>query len=196
MNKKVIVGVIIAIVVIVLFALLGSNSFLPSPSGGGESGGGESGSEGAQPVLGEDTFRPDNPDALSTIEGGTREKIKEEIATPGLEATNVPQDVAVPVNVSTISGPSGSVALRTFEIRAEGGKFSPSTIVVDEGDVITVRLIAVDASSSITFPDFGAYVSVEAGQTGQTQFQTSNYGQYEFLGPNDMKGVLIVNEKQ
>lgn len=145
-----------------------------------------------------DAFRPENPNALQTVEGGTREVVQNAIAAPDVNATSVPEGVAVPTNVSQLSGPGGEAALRNFEIKAEGGKFSPNTIVVNDGDIITIHLTAVDGDYNIFFPDFGVFQAVSQGQTVKRQFQATPFGQYEFFCKdcnNDAKGTLIVNEK-
>ncbi|MFH0712383.1 MAG: cupredoxin domain-containing protein [Candidatus Jorgensenbacteria bacterium] len=186
MNKKnifILVGVVVLIVVLVI---LGTRL------------GGEKAGEEGEGVSGEDAFRPDNPEALSTVEGGTREVVQEKIATPELGATDVPEGVAVPTNVSQLSGPGGEAGLRDFEIRAENGKFSPNTIVVNDGDIINVIVTAVDGDYNFFFPDFGVYQFVKAGTTAKRQFQATPFGQYEFYCKdcgNDARGTLIVNEK-
>lgn len=144
---------------------------------------------------GPDIFRPENPKALPTIEGGTRETLKEKIETPEAGATPKSTDVAVPVNVSQI----GTAAGRTFEIKGENGAFSPNTIVVNELDIITVNLSAVDDAYSISFPDFGVYLKVEKGASARRQFQAYPFGEYVFscsdVCKTPVSGKLIVNKK-
>jgi len=150
------------------------------------------------PSAPKDVFRPGNPKALPTVQGGTREVIQRKIATPELGATSTPKGVAVPTNVSQLSGPGGEAALRDFEIKADKGKFSPDTIVVNDGDVVTIHLTAVDADYNIYFPDFGMYLPVKKGETRKSQGQFTGVGQYQFFCKdcnNEAKGTLIVNEK-
>ncbi len=128
-----------------------------------------------------DVFRPDNPD----------------VAAAG-NAVSVPESAAAPANVSESSGSRTSVTLRDFEIKAEKGKFMPSKVVVNDGDVMTVRFTAIDADYNIFFPDFGVYAVASKGQTVKRQFQATPYGQYEFFCKdcsNDTQGTLIVNQR-
>ena len=100
--------------------------------------------------------------------------------------------------MTEISGPGGEAALRDFEIRAEGGKYFPDKVVVNDGDIITVKLTAVDGDYNIFFPDFGSYLAAKQGETKKTQFQATPFGQYRFhceACGNGAEGTLIVNEK-
>ena len=149
------------------------------------------------PEGGNETAVQANPDALPTVEGGTREKIKTEIATPepGLPAPS--GDVAVPKS-AVVVGQEKQAAIRTFEVRGEVGKFSPSTIVVNELDVIEIDLNAVDSDYDIFFPDFGVFKSVNKGTSGKIQFQAYPYGEYAFRCKDACaaEGKLVVNQKE
>lgn len=180
MSRKNIVILAVAAVVVLLLVIFGSRF------------------KEKQESPARDVFRPENPKALQTVEGGTREIVQEKIATPEVGATSTPESVAVPTNVSQLSGPGGEAALRDFEIKAESGKFSPSTIVVNDGDIVTIRLTAVDGDYNIFFPDFGSYLAAKKGETKKTQFQATPFGQYMFSCKdcgNEARGTLIVNEK-
>jgi rubredoxin len=182
MSKRNIAVLIIVAVVVIVIIVLGARF----------------GGPGGVTAPSEDAFRPENPDALQTVEGGTREVVKEKIATPELGSTSTPEGVAVPTNFSQISGPGGEAGLRDFELKAEGGEFMPNTIVVNDGDIITIHLTAVDGDYNIFFPDFGVYQEVSQGQTVKRQFQATPFGQYEFYCKecnNEAKGTLIINER-
>ncbi len=186
MSKRNILILLTAALIVIVIVIIGAISDGQRPT------------QQVSPEVSPDVFRPENPRALPTVEGGSREIIEEEIATPELGATSTPEGVAVPTNVSQLSGPAGEAAIRDFEIRAEGGKFSPNIIVVNDGDIITVHLTAVDADYNIFFPDFGSYLAVKKGETRKTQFQTTPFGQYQFFCKdcgNEARGTLIVNEK-
>lgn len=187
-NKKIIlvVGVLIAIIIVSALAWYGQKAKqrgkISIPLGGGQ----------GQPQAGQQT-------GLPTVEGGTREKISKQIEAPEAGATSTNPDIAVPKSVINLGGVSTSASLRDFEIKAEKGKFSPSTIVVNEMDVITISLTAVDAKYNIFFPDFGVYREAEKGQTIKFQFQAYPYGQYKFYCKDicgaRTEGTLIVNKK-
>lgn len=145
---------------------------------------------------GTDTFRPEQKDALPTVEGGTRVVSDTNIATPEIGASSTaPKDVAVPTNVLQ----TGESAFRQFEMKGEGGKYTPSTLVVNEGDVIDINFTSVDATYNVFFPDFGVYRTIEKGKSTKIQFQGYPFGKYGFyckdICGKDVTGTLIVNKK-
>ena len=145
---------------------------------------------------GTDVFRPEQKDALPTVEGGTRVVTDQTIKTPEAgAASTTPKDVAVPTNVLE-TGPS---AFRQFEMKGEGGKYIPSTLVVNEGDVIDINFTAVDAKYNVFFPDFGVFRTIEKGSSMKIQFQGYPFGKYGFYCKDvcgkEVTGTLIVNKK-
>lgn len=189
MQRKQTIIITVLVVVVVVIVILGTQL----GGGPGEPGATEGGEEAVE-VLGEDVFRPENPEALETVQGGTRETIKEGVATPEAGETAGSEDVAVPVGVT----PVGSAAIRTFELTGEGARITPSTVIVNENDIITIRLSAVDADYDLSFPDFGVYKKVSQGDTAKIQFQGRPYGEYQFscnLCSGSFEGKLIVNQK-
>ncbi len=137
-----------------------------------------------------------NPNALDTVEGGTRQKIMDEIQTPepGAESFG---GVAVPKSAVSV-GEEVRAAIRTFEIRGEGGKYVPSTIVVDELDIVEIELRAVDQDYDISLPDFGIVKTAKKGSTETIQFQAYPYGEYAFQCKDacSAEGKLIVNQRE
>lgn len=144
---------------------------------------------------GTDVFRPEQKDALPTVEGGTRMVASETIKTPEVGSLATPEDVAVPINVLE-TGPS---AFRQFEMKGEGGRYIPSTLIVNEGDVIDINFTAVDAKYNVFFPDFGVYRTIEKGTSMKIQFQGYPFGKYGFyckdICGKEVTGTLIVNKK-
>ncbi|MBI2279041.1 MAG: hypothetical protein HYU81_03200 [Candidatus Brennerbacteria bacterium] len=145
---------------------------------------------------GEDVFRPGNANALKTVEGGTREKIKTSAFVTDVNATArvaAPSEIAVPFAVQKV----GDVMLRKFAFRGEDGNLSPSLVAVNELDVVDFSFTAADRDYAIRFPDFGVYRSVKRGETAVFQFQAYPYGEYAFecvegCGKGDA-GKLVVN---
>lgn len=191
MNKRnIIIGVVAAVVVVGLAWWGLSNR-------GGQTGiiGGPSGTVGAP--KGQDAMRPENKDALQTVQGGTREVVQTKIATPGEGASSTTKGVAVPTTVVQ-TGPS---AFRHFDISASGNTYSPNIIVVNEGDVIDLNFTAVDGKYDLFFPDFGIYKAAAKGEIVKLQFQGNPFGEYKFYckdscGSAKVEGKLIVNKKQ
>ncbi|MEK7543034.1 MAG: cupredoxin domain-containing protein, partial [Patescibacteria group bacterium] len=123
-----------------------------------------------------DKFRPWSADALPSVQGGTREKLSINIKTPE-DATSTPAGVAVPASVDK----QGSYVVRVFEIQGNNNKYVPSTIIVNEGDTVDIRLKAVDNAYDFFLPDFGSYKRVSKGEMGRLQFDAVSYGKYEFF---------------
>lgn len=138
-------------------------------------------------------------DALPQIEGGNRETIKNNVATPEKGGV-APVGVAVPEEVFEYSGSDGETSsLRLFRLRAENGRYSPDTVVVNEGDPVTIVLTAVDRDYDIFFPDFGVFKTAPQGEEIQIQFQAYPFGQYSFYCQeacrDEVQGTLIVNPR-
>ena len=146
--------------------------------------------------VGQEEKKVENPNALETVQGGTREKIKTQVKTPEPTDQAPSEDIAVPKAAIKV-GEQKQAAIRTFELRGENGKFSPSTIVVDELDVVEIELNAVDGDYDIFFPDFGVVKTAKKGTTEKLQFQAYPFGEYVFRCKTSCKaeGKLIVNEK-
>ena len=146
---------------------------------------------------GDDT---EKPAALPTVEGGSRTEVSQKIKTPEMNASSVPKDIAVPKNVVP-SGGSLNSSFRQFDVKGDGGKYAPGTIVVDENDIVDVFFESVDADYDLYFPDFGIYKKIMKGGKAKIQFQPYPYGEYKFYckdscGGKDVSGKLIVNKKQ
>ena len=150
------------------------------------------------PVLGQDTFRPENAKALETVQGGTREIASRTIATPNVGAKNVPADVAVPLSIA----PQKFSSYRKYAMKGEGGKFSPSTFVIDQLDNVEIAFTATDGDYSFTITDMGLNQTIKKGDTGTVQFQGADFGQFtitcktSICAGNPNAGILIVNKRQ
>lgn len=188
-----VMGVVVIVLIAMVLILMNRKTGQNSPAAAGVTG---QGKVGTVVPKGEDIFRPENEKALATVEGGTREKVQEQIATPNENAVNVPKNVAVPTTVveSSVS------AFRHFDLSANGNVYSPNTIVVNEGDVVDVSFTPGDKSYDVSFPDFGIYRAAQKGQLTHLQFEASHFGEYKFLcantcGSAKVEGKLVVNKK-
>ncbi len=147
-------------------------------------------------ILGEDIFRPEDPDALKTVEGGTRRKTEEQITVPEVGEVSL-SGVAVPDKVENV----GVLQRRIFSMEGVDYAFSPGTIILNERDLVVINFTSVDADYDIFFPDFGVYKSIKRGDEERISFQVFDFGSYEFYcrdfcpGQQEIKGKLIVNKK-
>lgn len=154
--------------------------------------------KGGVPVQGQDVFRPENAKALATVEGGTREVASRTIKTPDQGATGLPADVGVPTSVVAQKFSS----YRKFVMSGAGGKFSPSTIVINERDNVEIAFTATDADYNFSVSDLGLNQNIKKGEIGTVMFQGNDYGQYTITckasvcAGNPTVGTLIVNKQQ
>ncbi len=137
-----------------------------------------------------------NPNALPTVEGGTREKILQNIETPEAGSTST-KNTAIP-RYTTLAGKKGEASFRVFYIEAANNAFIPETIVVNDMDLIKLEIQAKDGDYDIFFPDFGVYKELPEGKLVNLQFQAAPFGKYTFFCKNacekEMRGTLIVNK--
>ncbi|MDP3784586.1 MAG: cupredoxin domain-containing protein [bacterium] len=177
------------VVIVVVLGILVVGGVVFFSQKGPKDGGAEVGQEEKRAVK--------NPDALETVEGGTREKIKTEVKTPEPTDEAQSEDIAVPKAAIKV-GEEKQSAIRIFELRGENEKFSPSTIVVNELDVVEIELNAVDRDYDIFFPDFGVIKTAKKGTTEKIQFQAYPFGEYAFKCKELCKaeGKLIVNPQK
>ena len=70
--------------------------------------------------------------------------------------------------------------------------------MVNELDLLIIRLTAVDADYNLSFPDFGVNKNVSQGETVKFQIQAGRFGEYQFFCTvcvPEVVGTLIVNKK-
>lgn len=125
----------------------------------------------------------------------TRQEAPENVVVPE-PGSGENSGVAVP-KTSVQAAPGVSAKLRTFEISANGGKYVPSTIIVNVGDTVHVNFKAEDNAYDIVFPDYGLSQTAKRGETKIIEFQANVDGQFAFYCKNacpkgEMKGTLIV----
>ncbi len=130
----------------------------------------------------------------------TRSEVPSGIVVPDQNATNTPKDIAVP-KVSIPAAPGVTSLLRVFDIKAEKGVFSPSTVTAYVGDVIHVNFTAVDKGYDITFPDYGMKQVAGKGETKVLEFQAGSSGKFTYYCnscgglDSQTKGYIIIVPK-
>jgi len=191
-KKSLVVIIILALVVVILAAVI----LFKKP--------------GEEPVI------TDNPVAPAGDEVGT-EAIKDEAEAPIDEfRAEVPVDVKVPemgeqlseaerkvVAVPTVvteAAPGVDAKFRSFDIKAENGKFEPSRIIGRVGDTIHVNFTAVDKEYDIVFPSYDMKQTAKAGQTKVLEFSAVTSGNFTYYcnlcgGPeSSTRGNIIIAE--
>ena len=98
---------------------------------------------------------------------------------PNKGASSTPANVAVPV-VQSAGNPSGNVSYRSFNISIDGGAYSPSTVIVKQGDTVNLELTAADANYAFTQPNLGFDIPIAKGKTQRIQFAALQVGDFIF----------------
>lgn len=118
------------------------------------------------------------------------------VDTPEPGDEPIDEDTAVPID----SSPIGEVSYRTFEVRGENNRFSPSRLIVNEGDSLVLNLFAVDSDYNLFIPDLGVFISASEGGNRRHIFQAPSVGDYEFycrdICEEQTRGILIVNSRE
>jgi plastocyanin len=124
-----------------------------------------------------------NLPATSTTSGPPPGPVPVGTTVPNEGAANTPANVAVPV-VQAPANPSGDTTYRSFNINIKGGAYSPSTVIVKEGDIVNLRLTAVDANYGFAQSDYGFNTAIAQGKTKTIQFQAVQVGDFAFYCPS------------
>lgn len=69
---------------------------------------------------------------------------------------------------------------RTFRIEAGQFAYSPSTIDVNPGDRVTIRLVSTDVVHGLYVDEYGASVEADPGQTATLTFVADKAGSFRF----------------
>ncbi|MCH7492096.1 cupredoxin domain-containing protein [Patescibacteria group bacterium] len=105
----------------------------------------------------------------------------------------------IPFFVLLFSPLSADAASRSFNITAKQWSFTPSTITVTEGDVVTLNVTSVDVSHGLAISQFGVNIPLSPGVTASATFTANKAGTYSFFcnvacgqGHGGMRGTLTV----
>lgn len=114
----------------------------------------------------------------------TRKEVPANVSVPEPGSNGANADVAVPKSSIPAAPGLEDKKLRTFDIVASGGKYSPSTIIVNIGDTVHVNFKAEDNVYDIFFPDYGLYQQAKQGETRIVEFGATTDGQFSFYCEN------------
>lgn len=135
----------------------------------------------------QDKFRTEVPKDIKVPE--VNEKISEELKTV----------VAVPT-VVTPAAPGATQKYRSFNISANAGVYTPSSIIGNVDDTIHINFTAVDKDYDIVFPSYNMKQTAKKGETKVLQFQAVQEGSFTYYcqmcggenGPT--KGSIIIKK--
>ena len=89
-------------------------------------------------------------------------------------------NVAVP-SIQATAAPGSDASYRSFGITITNNAYSPSTIIVNQGDTVNLEVMAADANYGFTQPDYGFNDSIKKGKTQTIQFQALTTGKFTFF---------------
>lgn len=100
-------------------------------------------------------------------------------------------------DVSVKSFPVNSHMLWVIEMKGENNAFEPPSLIVKEGDVVDIRLSAMDRDYEIYLPQLGIYKLVAKGSKSEIQFQAYPAGEHVFSCKancvNPPQASLVIN---
>ena len=112
---------------------------------------------------------------------------------------HLPYEGVVKTVMVNVGGLPATIATKQFDITAMKWKFEPSTIEVNQGDVVILKVKSVDVDHGFALSNFGVSESLEAGKEVSIQFTADKKGNFTFFcdvfcgtGHADMKGMLVV----
>lgn len=152
-------------------------------------------------------FSTKRPPGGAVVPGGQTETGVSKTMAPAPIDVKVPEpNSSVPANVAkpsvvTPASPGSPANFRHFNLRIEGNKFIPDTVIVNKGDVVDLAISAVDKNYDFNQPDFGLRKSIPKGQTGGLQFGAISAGKFTFFcsvcgGPDKGPvGYIIIIER-
>lgn len=129
-----------------------------------------------------------------------REEVPVNIVVPTKETvlTEAEKKVIALPTVVVPAAPGVESSFRSFDIKAEGGVFTPSRIIGRVGDTIHINFTAVDKAYDIVFPSYNMKQTAKQGQTKILEFQAVSEGSFTYYcdscgGPTSAtKGSIVI----
>ncbi|MDD5098895.1 MAG: cupredoxin domain-containing protein [Candidatus Colwellbacteria bacterium] len=109
----------------------------------------------------------------------TRKPVPDDAAVLEVGDTTSNEEVAVPVSVAP-AAPGVEAKLRTFNISADRGVFTPSEVTVNKGDTVHINFSAKDKEYDMVLPDYGMKQIANLGETKIFEFQATDTGKFAY----------------
>ncbi|EKD79088.1 MAG: hypothetical protein ACD_41C00174G0001 [uncultured bacterium] len=110
-------------------------------------------------------------------------------------------DVGVNEDEAENDGPDEAAPVtQTFDIVAQQFEFSPSSITVNQGDTVILKLTTADVPHGFSLAQFGVSETITPGKTKTVEFVADEVGTFTFActvvcgaGHAGMSGTIVVN---
>jgi len=139
--------------------------------------------EPAVPASEEQAVQPTTPSTLGTnIQDQFRVEVPKDIKVPEVNeklSEEQAKVIAVPT-VVTAAAPGVTEQYRSFNIQANGGVFTPSSVIGNVNDTMHINFTAVDKDYDIVFPSYNMSQTAKKGQTKVLEFQAVQEGSFTF----------------
>jgi len=156
---------------------------------------------GEQTVVETPTTTGETTTGTSTVvKDKFREEVPANIVVPdqNTQLSEAEKKVTAIPTVVTAAAPGVEAQFRSFDIKAEGGVFTPSKIIARVGDTVHINFTAVDKAYDIVFPSYNMKQTAKQGQTKILEFQAVAEGSFLYYcdscgGPTTAtKGNIII----
>ncbi|MBI2888913.1 MAG: cupredoxin domain-containing protein [Candidatus Liptonbacteria bacterium] len=166
-NKKPLIAAVVGVIVIIIVVVI-AVSLKPSgqPSVGGGTGAGTVPVGGAGP-------------AQLPLGASTRTSAPQDAVAPTENATSLPANIAVPKTTAPANA-ANTATFRSYDIKVNGGKYIPDTIIVNQKDTVHINFTAVDRDYDFTQTDYGFKSPLPKGETKVVEFGASGQGDFTF----------------
>lgn len=159
-RKEIVIIVVSVVIVAVIIVAVVQRGALEGGRYGGMSGSGSAGTPQGSP-----TWAPAPSNAVAPDEGAA--------------TTSVTGGAAVPV-AQAPAAPDSTASYRGFSISIAKNAYSPSTVIVNQGDTVNLSITARDGNYGFAQPDYGLNAAINKGQTKTIQFQALQSGKFTF----------------
>lgn len=97
------------------------------------------------------------------------------------------------------AGEQAPRTVKEFSLIAENWNFTPSTIRVNEGDLVVIHAQTIEGIHGLLFPDFDVNARLDPGEEVTVEFVADKKGTFPFMcsvycgkGHTEMRGTLII----
>lgn len=104
-----------------------------------------------------------------------------------------------PGSPEIVKEPPKTISVKEFDITAKRFDFTPSTITVNKGDKVKLRIKSIDVTHGFSLPGYGISRTLEPNKDVVVEFVADKAGSFEFRcnvfcgsSHSEMKGMLIV----